>query len=222
MELPTPDVVRERLAVVRERIRSAGGDPDVVEVLGVTKALPVEVVGLAASCGLTAVGENYAQELVAKADAHEAAGGPRLDWHMIGPVQRNKVRLLAGRVALWQTVDRSSLVREIAKRDAGAAVLVQVNTTGEAQKAGCAPADVGALVDEAREAGLDVLGLMTVGPTDPAADAAPAFATLAETADRHGLAVRSMGMSADLEAAVAEGSTMVRVGRALFGPRPPQ
>ncbi|MDY7104524.1 MAG: YggS family pyridoxal phosphate-dependent enzyme [Actinomycetota bacterium] len=222
VELPSVEVVRERLDVVRERIRAAGGDPATVEVLAVTKALPVDVVGLAAAVGLTSVGENYAQELVAKADEHEASGGAPVAWHMIGNVQRNKVRQLAGRVALWQTVDRASLVRELAKRDPGASVLIQVNTTGEEQKAGCAPGEVDALVDGARDAGLDVLGLMTVGPTDADAEAAPAFASLREAADRNGLAVRSMGMTADLETAVAEGSTMVRVGRALFGPRPPR
>ncbi len=121
-------------------------------------------------------------------------------------------------MSLWQSVDRPELMAEIAKRAPGAAVLIQVNTTDEPQKAGCRPAELDPLVDRARELGLDLRGLMTIGPTS-GADPRPAFALLRSEADRLGLDTVSMGMSGDLEAAVAEGSTMVRIGTALFGAR---
>jgi uncharacterized pyridoxal phosphate-containing UPF0001 family protein len=140
-------------------------------------------------------------------------------WHFLGHVQRNKVRDLADVVGLWQGVDRAAAGAEIAKRAPGAAVLVQVNVSGESAKNGCAPVDTDGLVDALREQGLDVRGLMAVGPDGPPQAAAPGFRLLAAIADRLGLAERSMGMSDDVEVAVEEGSTMLRVGRALFGPR---
>jgi uncharacterized pyridoxal phosphate-containing UPF0001 family protein len=133
-------------------------------------------------------------------------------------VQRNKVRAIAAAVDIWQAVDRLAAGTEISRRAPGAEVLVQVNVSGEAQRNGCDPDEARALVDDLVGLGLDVRGLMAVGPAPPQ-DARPAFRLLAALADRLGLPVRSMGMSDDLEAAVSEGSTMVRVGRALFGPR---
>lgn len=214
-----PDVVevQRRLAVITARIVAAGGDPGAVTVVGVTKAHEPAVVPLALAAGLVDLGENYAQELLAKVPAGAVGGPPR--WHFIGHVQRNKVRQLAAHVTLWQTVDRVDLVAEIARRAPGAQILLQVNATDEPQKGGCRPDAVAGLLDAAGAAGLDVLGLMTVGPTDDHSDPRPAFATVRALLDRHGLGVCSMGMTDDLEAAVAEGSTMVRIGRALFGPR---
>lgn len=214
--LPSVEEVGERLAGIRERIAVVGGRD--VTVVGVTKGHPVEVVELAVAAGLTELGENYAQELVAKAaDPAARALGPH--WHHIGRLQRNKVRLLAPHVALWQTVDRVELVAEIARRAPGAAVLVQVATTGEVGKGGCAAAEVPALVDACGDTGLRVRGLMTVGPTDPEVAPGPGFAEVRRLVDRLGLECCSMGMSDDLEIAVGEGSTMIRIGRALFGPR---
>jgi hypothetical protein len=141
---------------------------------------------------------------------------------MIGRLQTNKVRQLAGRVDCVETVDRAGLVDELSRRCPGMHVLVQVNATGEPDKGGCDPGDVGALVARASEAGLVVDGLMTVGPTTGGPEAArPGFRIVRELVDRFGLAVCSMGMSDDLEVAVQEGSTRVRVGSALFGARPP-
>lgn len=212
-----PADVAERLAVARGRIASAGVDPADVTILAVTKGHPVEAVDAAAAVGLDQVGENYAQELVAK-----HAERPDLDvsWHMIGHVQSNKVRALAPIVTLWQSVDRPSLVKELAKRAPGAAVLVQVNVSGETSKSGVAPDDAEALVERARSAGLDVRGLMTIAEDAPAHVVGPQFALLRRLADRFGLDECSMGMSGDLEVAVAEGATIVRLGTALFGPRP--
>lgn len=221
--LPDLAEVRRRLEVARERIRGAGGDPERVVVCAVTKGFGPEAVRLALDAGLTDIGENYAQELVAKAGAIEGAAGAidtRARWHVIGPVQRNKVRRLAPYVHCWQTVDRLELGEEIAKRAPGATVFVQVNATGEASKSGVAPEEAPRLADGLRELGLDVRGVMAIGPTDPAVDPAPAFERARALADELGLTELSMGMSRDLEAAVAAGSTMVRLGTALFGPRP--
>jgi hypothetical protein len=219
MSAPDPDVLAARVEQVRNRIADAGGDPDRVTLLAVTKGFGPEVAQAAAAAGLTELGENYAQELVAKAPVLEETG---LDvrWHFIGRLQRNKVRSLAPFVALWQSVDRLELGLEIAKRAPGADVLVQVNVSDEPQKGGCAPGEAAELVTSLGAAGLHVEGLMTVGRTGTAAQARAGFALLRSLADDLDLPVRSMGMSGDLDVAVAEGSTMVRVGSALFGPRP--
>ncbi len=148
--------------------------------------------------------------------------GPAPAFHFIGRLQRNKVRGLAGIVACWQTVDRVALAAEIARRAPGAKVLVQLNLSGEPQKGGCDPVEAEPLVDQARALGLDVRGLMGIGPAGPPETARPGFRRLVALADRLGLPERSIGMSADLEVAVAEGSTQVRVGQDLFGPRPPR
>jgi pyridoxal phosphate enzyme (YggS family) len=217
---PTVAELTDRLAEVHQRIEAAGGSAEKVTVVGVTKTFPIEFVAAAQAAGLRDVGENYAQDLARRHGEAEALGlDPR--WHFIGGLQRNKVKLLAGKVALWHTVDRDSLVAEIAKRDAGAKVLIQVNTTSEAQKSGCEPSDAKALVDQAATAGLDVRGLMTIGPTG-GGDPRPGFDALRELAATLGVVELSMGMSADYEQAVAAGSTMVRIGSALFGARPPK
>jgi uncharacterized pyridoxal phosphate-containing UPF0001 family protein len=211
-------VVAERLAAVRERIdRAGGGRP--VAVVAVTKGFGVDAVEAALALGLVEVGENYAQELLGKA-GELTAGAPR--WHFLGRLQRNKVRHLAGVVAVWQSVDRMELVDEIARRDPGARVLVQANLSGEPQKGGAPLAEVAALVARGRESGLAVEGLMGVAPAGPAEGARAGFRDLVALADRLGLPERSIGMSTDLEVAVEEGATMVRVGRGLFGPRPPR
>ncbi len=141
--------------------------------------------------------------------------------HFVGRLQSNKVRLVAGTVAVWETVDRSSLVGELARRSPGATVLIQVNPTGETDKGGCAPDEVGALLAEARSAGLVVDGLMTIGPTGTGPEAArPGFRLVRRMVADLGLATCSMGMTDDLEVAVEEGTTRVRLGTALFGPRP--
>jgi PLP dependent protein len=206
--------VRDAVAAVRERIRRAGGD-DSVMLLAVTKGFGADAIEAALDAGCRAIGENYAQELIAKRDA-----AARAEVHFIGQLQTNKVRQIAGLVQVYETVDRARLAGEIAKRDPGAAVLVQVDTSGDTGKGGCPPRDVDALADHVRELGLDLRGLMTVGPTVGGADAArDGFRAVRAAVDRLGLSVCSMGMSDDLEIAVQEGSTEVRVGSALFGPR---
>lgn len=172
--------------------------------------------------GLTAIGENYAAELLDKRAELSAKGEPSIvpDWHFLGHVQRNKVARLAPAVALWQGVDRPAAGEEIARRRPGAAVLVQVEVSGEPSKHGCAVSSTPALVADLRSIGLDVRGLMAIGPNGPPENARGGFRQLVSLADDLGLPVRSIGMTDDLEVAVEEGSTMVRIGRGLFGPRP--
>jgi pyridoxal phosphate enzyme (YggS family) len=207
--------VAEAMWRVRNRIRAAGGGDDVA-VLAVTKGFGADAIEAAIGAGCAAIGENYAQELLAKRDAAAKA-----EVHFIGQLQTNKVRQIAGIVDVYETVDRERLAHEIGKRVPGARVLVQVDTTGEAGKGGCPLEDLDALVAAVRAAGLDLRGLMTVGPTEGGPEAARAgFRAVRAAVDRLGLGVCSMGMTDDLEVAVQEGSTQVRVGTALFGPRP--
>lgn len=220
--LPDIETLRARRRDLEGRIVAAGGSLDRVEIVAVTKRFPVEAVELAVAAGFCSVGENYAQELIEKASLFNqrgAAGGSDIKWHMIGGLQRNKVKKLVGVAPVFQTIDRLDLVSEVAKRLPGSTVFAQVNATQEPQKSGCSVADAPALIEACREVGLDLVGLMTVGPTD-GSDPTGAFVTLRQLADDHDLEQCSMGMSADLEAAVGAGSTMIRVGSALFGPRP--
>jgi PLP dependent protein len=218
-----PDVAA-RAAAVRARIERAGGDPDAVRLVAVTKGFDAAVVRAALDAGLADVGESYVQELVAKAaeldDDRDRSGEPRPRWHFVGRLQRNKVRKAAPHVVLWHSVDRLSLGAEIARCAPGASVLVQVNASGEATKAGCPPSQAPALVDGLRDVGLDVQGLMTIAPAGPAEAVRATFRSVRELARSLGLAELSMGMSGDLDVAVEEGATMVRVGTDLFGPRP--
>jgi PLP dependent protein len=189
-------------------------------VLAVTKGFGPDAVAAAASAGCRMIGENYAQELL---DKRVVAADAGLAIHFIGRLQSNKVRLVADDVAVWETVDRPSLVDEIARRAPGATVLIQVNTTGEPNKGGCPPDEVRALLGRAGAAGLAVDGLMTVGPTEGGAEAArPGFRLVRALVAELGLATCSMGMTDDLDVAVQEGTTRVRLGTALFGPRPPR
>ena len=208
--------VAQRLAVVRERIALAGGTD--VTVLPVTKTFGIEACFDAFEAGCPNVGENYAQEIVSKLGAVDRPFGV----HFIGQLQTNKVRQLAPIISVYESVDRPSLVSELAKRAPGASVLIQVAALAEPGKGGCALAEVSALVSAAQEAGLDVRGLMTVGPTTGGPERArEGFRVVRQLMDRLGLIVCSMGMTDDLEVAVQEGSTQVRVGSALFGERPP-
>ncbi|WP_420638267.1 YggS family pyridoxal phosphate-dependent enzyme [Candidatus Poriferisocius sp.] len=212
--------VAERLSALRERLARVGGDH--VQVVAVTKGFGPEAVAAATGAGLSDLGENYAQELLSKAATTPAPpaedGGPR--WHFIGRLQRNKIRKIAGVVHLWQSVDRPEVAEEIARRAPGARVLVQVDVARTGGRGGCLPEDTESLVARGRQAGLAVAGLMAVGPPGPPEDARPGFRLLAAQARELGLGELSMGMSADIEVAVEEGATMIRVGTALFGPRP--
>jgi hypothetical protein len=214
---PDAEAVSGRIDDLRERLRRAGGSG--VEIVAVTKGFGVDAIEHAVRAGVRCVGENFAQELVPK-----VAEARRLGWsfecHFIGRLQTNKVRSLVGAVDAWQSVDRAALVHEIAARCPGARVLIQVNATGEADKGGVPLGQLDDLVGLARDRELVVEGLMTVGPTDgDPTRTQVAFRATRSAVDRLGLTVCSMGMSDDLEIAIGEGSTMVRVGTAIFGAR---
>jgi pyridoxal phosphate enzyme (YggS family) len=228
-----------RLAAVRTRIRGAceraGRDPAAVRLIGVSKTRTVDEIVTAIHAGLVDLGENYAQEAVAKARAFAEAGlAPR--WHFLGGLQTNKVRTLVPFVAGIQSIDRPSLVAELARRadpDHPIETYIEVNVGDESQKAGCAPADAADLCRQVLAVpALRLAGLMCVPPVadDPEA-ARPHFRFLRTLRDDlrrdlrlddDALAGLSMGMSGDFEAAVEEGATTVRVGTLLFGPRPPR
>jgi pyridoxal phosphate enzyme (YggS family) len=166
------------------------------------------------------IGENYAQDLLEKWPGVDQ--GHRPEVHFIGRLQSNKVRSLAHIVDVWQSVDRESIIDEIARRSPNARIMLQVNTTGEPDKGGCEMNAVTGLLQHSQVQGLTVVGLMTVGPTDgDIAVARRAFQATAQQAHELGLREVSMGMTADLELAIECGSTMVRVGSAIFGDRPP-
>ena len=222
MNTPDLSVLATRVAQIRARIISAGGKN--VMLIAVTKSFDVDALIGAHATGCDAVGENYAQELITKLG--RLPNSNRLPVHFIGRLQSNKIKSLANVVDVWQSVDRASLVEEIAKRctvdtrHSPAQIMLQVNSTNEPDKGGCQPNDVPALVNLAVKSGLVVLGLMTVGPTsnDPASTRT-AFRLVRKMANDLGLSNVSMGMTGDLEIAVEEGTTAVRVGTALFGPR---
>lgn len=222
--------VRDGLDRVRERIASAcaraGRSEDEVQLVAVSKVHPPEAIRDAYAAGQRRFGENYVQELADKADA--LADLTDLRWHFIGHLQRNKAKHVARVRAFVETVDSGRLAGELDKRAASEGValpvLIQVNVAGETQKAGCAVDALPTLVADVRAcARLDLRGLMTIPPLGEAAEASrPHFARLRELADEHGLTDVSMGMSADLEVAIEEGATIVRVGTAIFGAREPR
>jgi pyridoxal phosphate enzyme (YggS family) len=210
--------IRERLASVRERIERAGRDPSEVAIVAVTKGFSAETCLQALEAGLHVLGENRVQEALGKMEAL-----PDAEWHLIGHLQTNKVKQAAGRFALIQSVDSVHLAEAISHLTPAQAVLVEVNVSREPQKSGADPdraldviADVAGL--------LEVRGLMAMGPSE--GDPGQAFDELRKLRDRAEqrlgtrLPVLSMGMSGDFEAALAAGSTMLRLGTALFGPRP--
>ncbi len=209
--------VLERLARVSARIAAAGRNPDEVAIVAVTKGFGVEVCREALAAGLHVLGENRVQEALSKMEVIEGAR-----WHLIGHLQTNKVKQAAGRFALIQTIDSARLAEAIARHAPHQSVLVEVNIAREPQKSGVSPDQALELIKTV--AGLlELQGLMGMGPST--GDPKPAFEALralhdeAEQRVGKGLPVLSMGMSGDFEAALAAGSTMLRLGQALFGPR---
>ena len=221
--------IAERLAAVRARIAEAttrAGRPDgSVRLLAVSKTKSEARIREAYAAGQRDFGENYAQELASKAMA--LADLKDLRWHMIGPLQRNKAKLVVPVAKVVHTVDRVELAEELSKRAAGTGktpqVLLEVNVAGEASKAGCTPEGAVGLAALVRGLPhLDLVGLMTIPPdTDDRELARPFFRRLRELRDAlgGGLSELSMGMSHDFEIAIEEGATIVRVGTAIFGAR---
>lgn len=200
---------------IAELVRLRGGEH--VSLVAVTKTRGWDAIDAATACGCDAVGENYAQELRDKVDGHDVV----IPVHFIGAIQTNKIKLIADVVDVWQSVDRESVIDELVKRCANPPrVLLQVNTTQEDSKSGCDPRSLDGLRAYSESRGVVVEGFMTMGPTSGDASLTQrAFRTLRGLVDAHGLRVCSMGMSGDYLMAVDEGSTMVRIGQAIFGPR---
>ena len=224
-------MIAQNLETVRNRIvaasRAAGRDPQEVRLLAVSKTFGPEAVAAAHAAGQRAFGENYIQEAVEKIGFLKNWG---LEWHCIGPIQSNKTRLVAENFAWAHTVDRLKIAQRLSEqRPAGLPplqVCLQLNIDGGANKSGVAPADAWALAQEvAALPGLRLRGLMCI--PEPASDFKTACAVFAKARDcfdelnTKGLRLDtlSMGMTADLEAAIHSGSTLVRVGTAIFGRR---
>lgn len=204
--------------------KAAGRDPSTVRLLAVSKTKPAGAVREAYAAGVRDVGENYLQEALAK---QQELSDLALIWHFIGPIQSNKTRAIAEHFDWVHSVDRLKIAQRLGEqRPAGLAplnVCLQVNVSGEASKSGCEPADLPALAHAVCALpGLRLRGLMAIPqPTDDRASQEAAFARLRELQESLGLDLDtlSMGMSHDLEAAIAQGATWVRIGTALFGAR---
>ena len=208
--------VRARIAAAAQRV---GRDPAAVRLIAVSKTKSAAQVSAAIAAGVKDVGENYVQEAIAKRPAVDGAAS----WHLIGHLQRNKVAKALETFDCVHTVDSAALgetlARQVAQRAAPLPIFVEVNIGGEASKHGVAPRDLPALLGALRDPHLSVRGLMTVPPPGDALTTRAFFRHLRQLAETAGLAELSMGMTDDFEVAVEEGSTMVRVGRAIFGVR---
>ncbi|MEM6484947.1 MAG: YggS family pyridoxal phosphate-dependent enzyme [Pseudomonadota bacterium] len=222
IELNIANVRSEIRAAAKKHSRAA----DEITLLAVSKTKPASAVKIAADAGVTQFGENYLQEAVAKIESLEGLG---IDWHFIGPIQSNKTRLIAQRFAWVHSVDRSKVLRRLSDQresDTPLNICLQVNISGEASKAGVAPDALAELVSEARELpNLRLRGLMAIPAPETGFDRQfRTCATLRSCFERvhschPSMDTLSIGMSADLEAAIAAGSTMVRIGTGIFGAR---
>jgi PLP dependent protein len=229
------EALRRNLADVRARLHAAaaraGRDAGEVTLVAVSKTHPPEAVRVAHAAGQRVFGENYGQELRDKAAALADLGG--LEWHFIGPLQRNKVKYVVGTAAMVQSVDSADLMDELQRRAEARGTelpcLVEVNIAGEQTKSGVPAGAIPALLDAfAARPRLRCVGLMTMPPfVDDAEESRPHFRALRALRDglaatpRPGVELRhlSMGMTQDFEVAVEEGATIVRVGTAIFGTR---
>lgn len=217
------DTLTARLNTVRERIdraaARAGRDPAGILLLAVTKIFPATVIQEAYDLGLRDFGENYVQELEEKAPAVRGLAGAR--FHLIGHLQSNKAKKAAELFDAIQTVDTAKLARRLNESGRALDVMLEVKLSSEDAKSGAAPEELPDLIAAVRACSkLRLLGLMTMPPwSDDAEAARPYFRRLRELGERHGLTQLSMGMSHDIETAIEEGSTCVRVGTALFGKR---
>ena len=216
-------MLSERLSKVEERIQNAanraGRKREEITLIAVTKKFPAEVVREAYDLGLRIFGENYVQEFERKHPALADLAGA--EFHLIGHLQSNKSRVAGGLFQVIETVDSEKLARRLNQSNKPLEVMIEVKLSHEESKEGAAPAELAALISAIRECpNLNLTGLMTMPPwCDDPEVTRPYFRELASLARLHGLPKLSMGMSHDLEAAIEEGSTHVRVGTALFGPR---
>ena len=209
-----PDRFARHLDVVRAHIEDHGRRS--VRIIAVTKGFGADAIDLARRHQVFDIGESYAQELQAKSDSIP----DDVRVHFIGRIQRNKVRRIADRVVLWHSVARPEIVREIAARADAAEILIQVRPIDDPTKDGVSPAELPAMLAIAGELGVSVRGLMTIGVHGDPVATREVFAKTRALASEHALEELSMGMSDDYLLALEEGSTMLRLGTVLFGPRP--
>jgi pyridoxal phosphate enzyme (YggS family) len=230
MQPPAQTSIAARVAAIRSEVvlacERAARDPRDVTLIGITKTFTVDDIAEALGAGLDDFGENRAQELLPKVhEAHSRSLAPR--WHFVGHLQRNKVRDVLPHIAALHSLDSARLAAEIEQEGARQQTTplrcyIEVNVAGEDTKQGLTPDEVSALLETVAACPhIEVAGLMTVAPhvSDPE-HVRPVFRALRELASAHGLQGLSMGMSEDYTVAVEEGATAIRVGRALFGPRP--
>jgi len=208
------EVVRANLERVRSEIAGAGRDPREVQILAAVKYVPLEELGVLSEAGLELLGENRAQDLVAKAEAYPGL----FTWDFIGHLQSRKVRQILPHVRYIETVASDSALEQLARHgSASTQVLVEVNVAGEAGKSGIAPAELPRFLDRSS---VRVVGLMTMPPlAADAEDNRRHFAALRELAAEHDLPQLSMGTSQDYLVAVQEGATIIRLGTGLYRPR---
>ena len=209
--------IKEKILEVSDYVKSRSMGR--TKIIAVTKSVDKEAIVIAKEAGIQAVGENYAQELIEK---HQAFRDLEIEWHMIGAIQRNKIRKLSGILSLWQSVDRIEVLEEIKKREPGAKVLIQINPLGEAGKGGCSFHEAGGLIEHGLEIGLSVEGVMAVGVQGDLGKTSDIFNKVVALTEEFGLPERSIGMSGDIEVAIDYGSTMLRIGREFFGERAPK
>jgi PLP dependent protein len=203
--------IRENLTRARTQIAEAGRDPESVQILAAVKYVPVEELGVLAEAGLTLLGENRAQDLVAKAEAYPGM----FTWDFIGQLQSRKVKVLLPHVRYIETVASDSALEQLKRHGSPESeVLVEVNVAGEAGKSGIAPDELAGFLERCP---VNVVGLMTMPPfTDDPETSRPFFAALRELAAEHDLPELSMGTSQDYVVAVQEGATIVRLGTGLY------
>jgi len=206
--------VRENLARVRSEIAGTGRDPGEVQILAAVKYVPVDELGVLAEAGIELVGENRAQDLVAKAEAYSGA----FTWDFIGQLQSRKVHQVLPYVRYIETVASESALDQLERHGTpDTEILIEVNVAGEAGKSGIAPSELPAYIERSA---VKVVGLMTMPPLAPSPEASrPHFAALRKLASEHGLVQLSMGTSQDYLIAVQEGATIVRLGTSLYRSR---
>ena len=206
--------VKERAQELAEAVKTKSGGNAIL--LPVTKGFGVGEVQAMLEVGLTKVGESYAQEILEKT---KMITDNRIAWHMIGRVQRNKVRKLSETVDLWHSVDREELIAEISKHKSDSKILIQVDMNDRHEQGGCSPENVPNLIEFASDKGVKVEGLMTIGVDHDIEATKNIFSELAKLSKKMGLKEISMGMSNDFEIAIDYGATILRVGRSIFGER---
>lgn len=217
------DVLKERIQTVRQRIEQAalraGRRSEDITLIAVTKVFPAAVIREAYEHGLRHFGENYVQEFETKFP--EVSDLKEVRFHFIGHLQSNKARRAAELFQVIETVDTPKLARRLEEGGKPLEVMLEVKLSGEPSKSGAMPEELPALIEVVRACKhLNLVGLMTMPPwSENPEDSRPYFRRLRELAERYGLPCLSMGMSHDLEVAIEEGATHVRVGTALFGPR---